>query len=595
MKKRIFAFALCLFSPAAGDTLQPLGDEFNDAATLARWKDLDVVEGWVASTHESADINTTTPGRFRIVPIAWGWYMHVRGALFFKEVTGDFIATTRLRVFSRHNAANPMEVPNRSFSLTGIFVHEPRPFITHAAPVPYRTDAVWPPAAYGSDYVPNTENYIFLSFGSAGNPGTRQFEIKATRNSDSRLYFNTTGLDQASNEVWVQMVRVGNTVVCLRKHSEAGPWLVENRYPNPDHPFPAFGPTLQVGLTAYTDWPNWEPSSNGGVQTSFHANYAPPGPGQPDLISEVDYFRLKRPPAALTEAVLQAMIVSYNPATHQSSNPPVQLSTSAAAAPHLGENASIPLGLISLSAPAFSASESDGSITVTVRRSGVSLDQPLSVQYQTSPGTASAADFTAASGTLTWAANDPLEKTVLIPLSNDHLAEGDETLSLVLDTLDGPATFPASVSTVTAALTIHDHPFDQWRVDRFGLTAAQTAAGAPNADPDGDGLDNLTEYALGSNPLTSSDSPALPAVAIESGIAILRFTPSPVTPGVALTVQFSNDIGSWTPLATRASGTSTWTVETPGTVIEEAGGTVSISLPHQNTTRAFCRLRSVVD
>src|SRR5204863_4896298 len=112
MKTILFTLPLVLLSifPAAGDTLQPLGDEFNDAATLARWKDLDVVEGWVASTHESADINTSTPGRFRIVPIAWGWYMHVRGALFFKEVTGDFIATTRLRVFSRHNAANPMEV-----------------------------------------------------------------------------------------------------------------------------------------------------------------------------------------------------------------------------------------------------------------------------------------------------------------------------------------------------------------------------------------------------------------------------------------------------------------------------------------------------
>ena len=135
-----------LITSASADTLQPLGDEFNDAATFSRWQDLDDVEGWVLSTEESADINTSAPGYFRIVPKAMGWFMHLRGVLFFKNVTGDFIATTRLRVLSRHNPLNPLEVPNRQFSLTGIFIHEPRPFITHAAPFPYRTDAVWPPA-----------------------------------------------------------------------------------------------------------------------------------------------------------------------------------------------------------------------------------------------------------------------------------------------------------------------------------------------------------------------------------------------------------------------------------------------------------------
>ena len=188
-----------------------LGDEFNDAATFSRWQNLDDVEGWVLSTEESADINTSAPGYFRIVPKAMGWFMHLRGVLFFKNITGDFIATTRLRVLSRHNPANPQEVPNRQFSLTGIFIHEPRPFITHAAPFPYRTDAVWPPASFGSDFVPNTENYIFLSYGSAGNAGTRQFEIKTTRNSNSILYYNTTGISQATNEAWMQLVRVGNT------------------------------------------------------------------------------------------------------------------------------------------------------------------------------------------------------------------------------------------------------------------------------------------------------------------------------------------------------------------------------------------------
>ena len=67
------------------------------------------------------------------------------------------------------------------------------------------------------------------------------------------------------------MVRVGNTVVCLRRHGASGPWIVENRYPNPDHAFPQFGPTLQVGVTAYTDFDSVTAYEAGGPQTQFHA------------------------------------------------------------------------------------------------------------------------------------------------------------------------------------------------------------------------------------------------------------------------------------------------------------------------------------
>ena len=319
-------------SPA--DELMPLGDEFADSSTFVEWQDLGQVEGWVTPSYQQADIDITVPGHFRIQPGELTWFRHLRGLLFFKEVTGDFVATTNLRVLSRHNPGDPTEPPNTTFSLAGIFAHGPRNVFS-AAPTPYTTSAVWPPGDFGSDYLPNTENYIFLSYGSAGNAGTRQFEIKATRNSDSRLYFDSNGIDQNETEVWLQMVRVGDTVVCLRKHSEAGPWIVENRYPNPDHPFPDFGATLQVGLTAYTDWPTAAPFNAAGLQSSFHYNYAPPS-GNPDLVTEVDYYRYQRPDPALTEAFLQAMSVSYNPATDSSqtglSAPPASITSASSKA-----------------------------------------------------------------------------------------------------------------------------------------------------------------------------------------------------------------------------------------------------------------------
>jgi len=331
---------LLTVSVATADDLSPLSDEFDNAETFSNWQDLGVVEGWSRPSFEEADINTTEPGHFHIVPGAITWFNNLHGMLLFKEVTGDFVATTKVRVLSRHNPGDPTEVPNRSYSLTGIFAHGPRP-ITQAAPNPYTTNPVWPPANFGSDYVSNTENYIFLSYGTAGNPGTRQFEIKATRNSSSQLYFDSTGIDQNETEVWLQMVRVGDTVVCLRKHSEEGEWVVENRYPNPDHPFPEFGDTLQVGITAYTDWPTAAYAAFDPV-AAYQFNYAPPSDGNPDLISQVDYFRYRRPDPALSEAVLQAMAVSYNPATNSTANPPVLLAASPAAEAYLGEVANSP-------------------------------------------------------------------------------------------------------------------------------------------------------------------------------------------------------------------------------------------------------------
>ena len=333
--------AICI-TAALADDIAPLSDEFDSPSTFSNWHDLGVVEGWGTPSYETADIDTTEAGHFRIVPGPNTWFAHLRGLLFFKEVTGDFVATMRVRVHSRHNPVDPTEVPNRQFSLTGIFVHGPRPDITQAAPAPYTTDAVWPPADFGSDYIPNTENYIFLSYGTAGNAGTRQFEIKATRDSNSQLYFSDNGIDQNETEAWLQMVRVGDTVVCMRKHGATAPWLVENRYPNARHPFPNFGETLQVGITAYTDWATASPFNSAGLEASYHFNYAPPQNGNPDLISQVDYFRLCRPDPALTESVLEAMSVSYNPAGNFTTDPPVELSSSASAAPYLGDNANHP-------------------------------------------------------------------------------------------------------------------------------------------------------------------------------------------------------------------------------------------------------------
>ncbi len=517
LKSALVSFTFFVMQ-AGADPLQPLGDEFSNAATFSHWQEHGALEGWGANHVESANINTSTPGHFRIVPSTTGWYEHLRGTHFSKNVTGDFIATAHIFVYSRRNPGGPLSPSIRLYSLGGILIREPRA-ITRGAPVPYTTNPVWPPQNFGSDWTPgdenwaNTselvgkgENYIFLSLGTAGTSGTRQFEIKTTRRSRSELYFSSNGIS-GSNEAWLQVIRVGNTVVCLRRHSAAGPWIVENRYPNPDHAFPQFGPTLQVGMTAYTDFNSIAAYEAGGPATQFHANYINI-PGQPDLILDVDYLRIQRPHASLTEAMLQGMSVSYNPATNQTANPPINLTASPTAATYLGDNANTPLDSVALNASAISVNETAGTATLTVTRSGASTNLPLSLPYVIGNGTAVAgADFTGTGGSLSWAANDVASKAITIPLAaNDNLAEGDESFTVTLGPLAGPATFVASAPTISATVTVQDAPLDAWRLSEFGAQANSTN-GQPAADFDRDGQANLLEFAFKTPPTVPGGAP----------------------------------------------------------------------------------------
>jgi len=63
---------------------------------------------------------------------------------------------------------------------------------------------------------------------------------------------------------------------------------------------------------------------------------------------------------------------------------------------------------------------------------------PVSVDYATSAGTAtSGADFTPASGTLTWAAGESGPKTIAVPVTVDTGAEGAETFTVTISNVTG--------------------------------------------------------------------------------------------------------------------------------------------------------------
>src|SRR5579883_3462824 len=82
---------------------------------------------------------------------------------------------------------------------------------------------------------------------------------------------------------------------------------------------------------------------------------------------------------------------------------------------------------IALSSAGYAVSQSAGSVTITVVRTGTGTDA-ISVDYSTSDGTAIAGtDYTQASGTLSWAENDTTSKSITVPVSTATAFSGSKS------------------------------------------------------------------------------------------------------------------------------------------------------------------------
>ena len=110
-------------------------------------------------------------------------------------------------------------------------------------------------------------------------------------------------------------------------------------------------------------------------------------------------------------------------------------------------------GTLQFGAATYSVNENGGSATITVTRIKGSSGA-VAVSYATGKGTATAgSDYTATSGTLYWSDGETASKTFTIPIINDTVYEGNETVNLTLGNPTGGATLG---SPSTAVLTIVD-------------------------------------------------------------------------------------------------------------------------------------------
>ncbi len=150
--------------------------------------------------------------------------------------------------------------------------------------------------------------------------------------------------------------------------------------------------------------------------------------------------------------------------------------------------------------------------------------------------------------------------------------------------LSGPSDDSSEAS--ATALT----PTDAWRQLKFGTTN-NTGDAADEADPDFDGLTNLTEYALGSDPLAALPS-AGPQVEITDGKLTITFTRNTAATDVTLSVVAAdNPEGPWTEIARSVDGgafTDNINGTPTGAVVSEigAGAVISVQVSDVNPVSA---------
>jgi hypothetical protein len=248
------------------DDLTPLSDEFDQAGTLAQWKDLATVEKFPGKAAR-LDINTTSPGQLYIEPLTSTWFEDYRGVFLYKEVSGDYMVSARVRASGKVS-----DSPTSTFSLSGLMSRAPRNITMES-------------------WTPHGENWLFIAtgYGNGGIDGP-QFETKTTTNSASDLWLTPSRAD------WVNLriLRVGEVFLMLYQFT-GGPWTLSRCFDRPDLP-----QTLQVGIHAYTDW-NTITTRYPDDPEGFNRTTLTGPDTHPDLIARDDYVRFQRPafPGAL--------------------------------------------------------------------------------------------------------------------------------------------------------------------------------------------------------------------------------------------------------------------------------------------------------
>jgi uncharacterized delta-60 repeat protein len=203
------------------------------------------------------------------------------------------------------------------------------------------------------------------------------------------------------------------------------------------------------------------------------------------------------------------------------------------------------------------SSTTNGS-SVQVDKSAPTLNLPANITVEATTPSGAEVTFTAS-------ASDNLDPSPTFTISNTS----GSTFAFGTTVVGASATDHAgNTATGSFSVTVLTHS-EAWRQEWFGTTANAGDA-ADDADPNGNGIKNLLEYALDGDPRGgTTGSGILPQSGIGSNRLQLVFSRSTSRTDVVLTLKGADSpLGPWTDLAVSTGG-APFTVHTPGVVVSE--------------------------
>ncbi len=162
-----------------------------------------------------------------------------------------------------------------------------------------------------------------------------------------------------------------------------------------------------------------------------------------------------------------------------------------------------------------------------------------------------------------------IESTPSFKVQFTPTAAGPRSATLTIPSND--PTSPYTLQLTGTGVQVYT-PLESWRLQHFG-SAANAGTAADDADPNGNGISNLIEYALGGDPTGNSTGISiLPQLAKDgSGHLTYSFSRPTDRPGVTLVIQASNLLdGTWTDLAKSTDGAPFGNFA-PGVTVQQTG------------------------
>ena len=118
----------------------------------------------------------------------------------------------------------------------------------------------------------------------------------------------------------------------------------------------------------------------------------------------------------------------------------------------------------------------------------------------------------------------------------------------VFNLVGGQTAVDLAANSITYTRAPPPSAITEWRATHFGMDAGNDAIAGPAADPEGDGLVNLIEYALALDPRAPSALLApfgLSVIAGSESYGAITFTRATMSTDVSITVETSPDFATW--------------------------------------------------